>query len=303
MKKSLKYCLGICLCLSLTGLSAQNMSNSQGGKFALGLGFNPISGIKANADFKAGDFVGNAIAAEASVPYQMFILGQQPMVAISSKYQLNEKTALKGSIGFSGAYFNYLEYVIDDAARFQNSLSEAVVTDQITFHLSGGGVSLGLEFGSNAGKRLRITGAASLLYSYGGAVIRFNYGNAMTEINREPSCIKLIADSLNMYATNGDMAYARPIKRYNVGFEQGLGLMLDCGAEYFITPKLSLGLNATITPIMVAFQPQTYTIYEGFSTLKGEVMEYNKLISPGSTSVLYGTENLGLVVSLHYYLK
>ena len=289
------------LALPFSGLRAQQTSPS-GAKFGIGLSVNPISGLRANGDFKSRDFVGNAIAAEAAVPYQMFLLAQSPMVSVSGKLRLNGKMAVKGSVGLSGAYFNYVEYVPDDKELYANPFSEEVVTDRIRFHLSGGGVSLGLECGSDVGKRFRISGGASLLYSYGGAVINFDYGNEITVLNRTPSIMPLIADSLNMFVSNGDVAYARPLKRYNVGFEHGLGLMLDLGAECFLTPKVSIGLNATITPFMVVVQPQTYTVYEGYSQLKGETIELNRLVSPGSTSILYGTENLGLVVSVHYYL-
>ena len=33
----------------------------------------------------------------------------------------------------------------------------------------------------------------------------------------------------------------------------------------------------------------------------GKVAQYNDLISPGSTYLLYGTENIGVNISLHYY--
>ncbi|MBP5396182.1 MAG: hypothetical protein J6X35_00605 [Bacteroidales bacterium] len=301
MKRYIVYLWALLLALPVSGLRAQQTAPS-GAKFGFGLSVNPISGLRANNDFKSRDFVGNAIAAEAAVPYQMFLLAQSPMVSVSGKLRLGEKMALKGSVGFSGAYFNYVEYVPNDKERFFNPFSEEVVTDRIRFHLSGGGVSLGLECGSDVGKRFRISGGASLLYSYGGAVINFDYGNEITDINRNPSIMPLIADSLNMYVGNVDVADARPLKRYNVGFEHGFGLMLDLGAEFFLTPKVSLGLNATITPFMLVVQPQTYTVYEGYSNLKGEAIELNRLVSPGSTSILYGTENLGLVLSVHYYL-
>ena len=289
------------LAFSVSGLRAQQTTPSSA-KFGFGLSVNPISGLRANKDFKSRDFVGNAIAAEAAVPYQMFLLAQSPMVSVGGKYRLNEKLAVKGSVGLSGAYFNYVEYVPDDKALYSNPLSGEVVTDRIRFHLSGGGISLGIERGSDVGKRFRVSGGASLLYSYGGAVIHFDYGNEMTSLNRNPSIMPLIEDSLNHFAGTGDVAYARPLKRYNVGFEHGFGLMLDLGAECFLTPKVSVGLNATITPLLLVIQPQTYTVYEGYSNLKGEVMELNRMVSPGSTSILYGTENLGLVLSVHYYL-
>ena len=72
---------------------------------------------------------------------------------------------------------------------------------------------------------------------------------------------------------------------------------------------MSLGAAVTFTPVMVMFQPQTYTTYEAYTKLAiqgkpddGSVIEYNKLVSPGSTGLLYGTDNFGLRLSLNYYL-
>jgi len=273
----------------------------EAGSTAIGFGFNPVSGIRANAKFKANDFVGITIQGEGALPYQMFILAQEPMASIRVKHKMSNKVALKASIGFSGAYFNYTEYVRDDNAFFANPLSEDVVVDGIKYHLSGGGASVGLEF-TGGSRKLRFVGGVSLLYSFGGGVMNFYYGNKMTNANQDPTHMQLV-DPLNDFLTNGDVINGRPTKRYNVGFEHGVGLMCDMGIEWFFAERLSLGANVTFTPIMVAFQPQTYTTYEGYSTAAGQVVEYNKLVSPGSTTLLYGTENIGLVLSLHYYLK
>ena len=271
------------------------------GSTGIGFAFNPVSGIRANAQFRANDFVGNTIVNEGANPYQMFILAQEPMVSFRVKHKLSDKLALRVGVGFSGAYFNYKEYVRDDEAFFINPLSEDVVVDGIKYNLSGGGASLGLEF-TGGSRKLRFVGGVSLLYSFGGGVMDFYYGNKMTNANQNPTLMALI-NPLNDFATNGDVINGRPSKRYNIGFEHGVGLMCDMGIEWFFAERLSLGAAVTFTPLMVAFQPQTYTTYEGFSTATGQVVEYNKLVSPGSTTLLYGTENIGLVLSLHYYLK
>ncbi len=58
----------------------------------------------------------------------------------------------------------------------------------------------------------------------------------------------------------------------------------------------------TMTPVMGVFQPQTWSIYEGYSSWTDRVEQYNKLVSPGSNAILYGTETFGLRISLNYYL-
>jgi hypothetical protein len=97
------------------------------------------------------------------------------------------------------------------------------------------------------------------------------------------------------------MDYGRPVKEYNIGMSHGIGIYLNLGLEWFFMKNASLGATVDLTPIMVAFQPQTYTIYEGYDKYNGKVAQYNDLVSPGSTYLLYGTENIGVNISLHYY--
>ena len=68
-------------------------------------------------------------------------------------------------------------------------------------------------------------------------------------------------------------------------------------------PVLILSIQLTkLQTSLRAFQPQTYTVYEGFSTKTGKVEQVNGLVSPGSNALLYGTQNIGCRISLTYYL-
>ncbi len=308
MKKLVKYVVSILLILPITIVEAQQKPIPEGflpsaGSLGIGFSINPVSGIRANSQFKSKEFVGESIKAATAVPYEMFILAQEPMASVRLKYKVSEKLAVKGSVGFSGVYFKYREYVTDDVAKKNNPLSEDVVVDNINFNLSGGGASVGLEY-TGGSRKLRFVCGASLLYSFGGAVVNFDYGNQITAMNQAPTNMD-IAEDLNdaKAGINGDIAYARPIKRYNVGFEHGVGLMCDLGIEWFFAEKLSLGANVTFTPIMMAWQPQTYTVFEGYSQAQAAITEYNRLVSPGSRTLIYGTENIGAILSLHYYFK
>lgn len=91
------------------------------------------------------------------------------------------------------------------------------------------------------------------------------------------------------------------MERYNSGYIHGLGLSVDMGLEVFLAERVSVSLAMNFTPIMVSFQPQTYTVYEGFSSFTGKVENYNGLVSPGSNALLYGTENIGCRLTLNYY--
>ena len=52
----------------------------------------------------------------------------------------------------------------------------------------------------------------------------------------------------------------------------------------------------SFTPVAVAFQPETYTVYEGFCSYTG-----TGYVSPGSNALLYGIENFGVRISMNYY--
>ena len=280
------------------------------GKMGIGLNFNPVAAAQGGnaASFSTvGQFLYGSEGTEGVIanaegkPSQMFILAQQPMVSISFKYQVKEHMAFKASVGFSGGYMNYREYVNDDKALALDPMSKAQVADAVKLHYTGGGITAGLEF--NAGKNLRFVGGFGLIYSFGGGDVNFEYGNQVTEANQHPTTMEKIDKNINEFASGGCtwMDYGRPVKQYNVGVSHGIGIYANLGLEWFFMKNVSLGATVDLTPIMVAFQPQTYTIYEGYDKYNGKVAQYNDLISPGSTYLLYGTENIGVNISLHYY--
>ena len=118
---------------------------------------------------------------------------------------------------------------------------------------------------------------------------------------------------LSQYAT------VRPADRYNIGYSNGIGITCDMGIEWFFAGKMSLTAAITFTPLMILFQTETYATFEGLQTYKviyknnGEyqetesldefkVVKFDRPVSPGSTALLYGTENLGFRIGFNYYL-
>ena len=303
------------LCALSMGVMAQTEKEAkvytpEVGSMAIGVQFNPVAAAQGGSaasfssvgQFLYGSETEDGIIKNAEAkPNQMYILAQQPMVSISYKYQAKEHMAFKASIGFSGGYVNYREYVNDDKALALNPMSAAQVADAVMLDYKGGGITAGLEF--NAGKNLRFVGGFGLMYSFGGGEVNFAYGNQITEANQHPTTMEKIDKNINEFASSGCtwMDYGRPVKQYNVGVSHGIGIYANLGLEWFFMKNVSLGATVDLTPIMVAFQPQTYTIYEGYDKYNGKVAQYNDLVSPGSTYVLYGTENIGVNISFHYY--
>ena len=118
-----------------------------------------------------------------------------------------------------------------------------------------------------------------------------------------------------------DNSLVRPTDRYNIGYCNGIGFTCDMGIEWHFAGKMSLSAAITFTPLMILFQPQTYATFEGLQTKDAtynpsssawstparaiadyEVVEFSHLVSPGSTALLYGTENLGFRIGFNYYL-
>lgn len=280
------------------------------GDMAIGVNFNPVAaaqGGNPSSFSTVGQFLYGSESADGIIsnaeakPSQMFILAQQPMVSISYKYQAKEHMAFKASIGFSGGYITYREYVNDDKALALNPMAADQVADAINLNYTGGGITAGLEF--SAGKNLRFVGGFGLMYSFGGGDVTFNYGNQITALNQKPTTMEKIDKNINEFASSGCtwMDYGRPLHQKNVGISQGIGIYANLGIEWFFMKNASLGATVDITPLMVAFQPQTYTTYEGFDKYHNQVAQYNDLVSPGSCYLLYGTDNIGVNISFHYY--
>lgn len=275
------------------------------GDWSIGITFNPATmGRDIRMQPKAGEFAGSWIEELASSPRQMFILSQDPLAAIRAKYYISNKTAFRATLGFNGSLINYREYVRDDLAASIDPSTENKVVDNVRSNLNSVTLQLGLE-GRKGEGCVRFVYGFDLMYTLAGGRMTFNYGNALTDLNRVPSSMPMTSEmkagSVNDFQSKLGIDYGRPVERYNSGYIHGIGLSVDMGIEVFLAERVSVGLAMNFTPIMVTFQPQTYTVYEGFSSLSGKVENYNGLVSPGSNALLYGTENIGCRLSLNYY--
>ena len=302
-----KYILTILAALFVcaNGVWAQgNVSNHKKGDWGISITFNPATlGYKMSCQPSPGDFAGEYITDLAGSPKQMFILSQDPLAAIRAKYYTNDKTAFRMGFGFNGSVVNYREYVQNDLAVALNPESQNKVTDAVISRLNSLSLSFGMEQKVGSAK-IKFVYGFDILYAVAGGRMVFNYGNAMTDINHVPSSMPITAPQgeLDDFNSKLGIAYARPVERYNSGYIHGLGIQADAGLEFFLTPKIALGLSMTFTPIMATFQPKTYATYEGFSANTGKVEKVTDVVSPGSCALLYGTENLGCRIALTYYL-
>ncbi|MCQ2343170.1 MAG: hypothetical protein MJZ75_06780 [Paludibacteraceae bacterium] len=277
------------------------------GSWSIGFSFNPASlGSQLSVQPKTGDMAGEFIETGAGKTNQMFMLSQDPIAALRTKYHAREHVNILIGAGFSGSHINYSEYVADDLAKLLNPNSESKVVDQVRSDMNSLNASIGIEYTMGV-KNLKFVAGGSLLYAMAGGKLNCAYGNTMTVNNPAPTTLNMVkaidskVNGFEQWAGQQGIAYARPTERYSKGYNHGLGLQLHAGVEYHFMDHLSLGAVATFTPVMFVLQPQTWIKYEGLSSISGQIENYTGLISPGSWMVLYGTQNLGLQLSLNYY--
>ena len=305
MKKILLSTLLMMLAFTAIGQEKNKYYIPKKGDWSIAVTFNPATlGRNISMQPKAGEFAGDWIEELASSPKQMFILSQDPLAAIRAKYYLSSKMAVRATLGFNGSLVNYKEYVRDDLAASIDPSTENKVVDNVRSNLNSATLQVGLE-GSKGEGCVRFIYGIDLMYSIAGGKLDFRYGNALTDLNKVPSSMPMTSEmkagSVNDFQKKLGIEYGRPVERYNSGYIHGLGLSVDMGLEVFLAERVSVSLAMNFTPIMVSFQPQTYTVYEGFSSFTGKVENYNGLVSPGSNALLYGTENIGCRLTLNYY--
>lgn len=305
--KRIAYTSFLLFLISAVAVHAQDKKfyTPEKGDWSIGVVFNPASmSSQMLAQPKAGDFVGDWISNNAASPHQMFMLSQDPVAAIRMKYRTSRHWAFRASLGFNGSLVNYKEYVQDDLAVALNPNSQNLVVDEIHSLMNSGSLMLGFEYMTGE-RAVRFIFGADLLYSVAGGNLTFDYGNRMTALNHVPSSMPMTSEmkdgSLNDFTAKLGISYGRPVNRYNSGYIHALGISLDMGIEVFIAERISAGLSMNFTPVAVTFQPETYTVYEGFSTFTGSVVNYTGFVSPGSNALLYGIENIGARISLNYY--
>lgn len=313
MKKILSTLLAVLLVspvLFAEEKKSQEWNEPQIGTWAIGITFNPVSlASRLTVQPKAGTAVNGTISGSMAIQKQLYALSQDPVLAIRAKYRVANEWNLRMALGFSGSHINYAEYVQDDIAVLQNPASGNRVTDVVKSDLTSGNLVLGAEYVK--GRRVKFTMGFSLMYAIGGGALNFAYGNRMSALNPVPTSMPfsgwINGEGAALNPDNGaakaqGIEWARPLKTNNSGVHHGLGINMDMGIEWFFQERISLGAAVTFSPIMLTFQPQTHSVMEGFSSITGKVEQYNMLISPGSWSCLYGTENIGFQLSLNYYL-
>ncbi len=267
--------------------TARNERLTQAGDFSIGLGLDPLT-----------TFIGNAF--NNSTYNSLDPLAGQAMynniASIMGSYMLTDHLGLHANIGFNIRCNNYNDYVLDDAVLFADPLSRSKVVDASRYSSSMGSFALGIEY--HVGDKHAVQGVfgAGLVYGFEVNKEKYAYGNAITEANQVPTI-----HDVTLYETvSSSLPYARPLQSYTGSPEHFAGIYGTVGVEWFVAPKIALGLNVNLN-IVYSFGTQTFTEYEGWNVTTSQYETYTDLVSPGNSSFEFSTANVGANIYAAFY--
>lgn len=284
--RTFKFIVSVC-CMAITnGVFAQTERTNietpkahksylpEKGNFAVGADATPLFDYVGNL---MNGTIGNTLNLSAPVIY--------------AKYYLTDNTAFRTVLGVNMSSDNQLFYVADDAARMEDPLSNAQVTDNKIDKSNNFYLSVGMQkfIGQN---RLRGFYGAQLFTQSGKDKTEYAYGNPMTSLNPTPS------------SNFGYIAGERKLSEVTANdFMIGTGGI--AGFEYFVAPRLCIGGEVSLN-LVYTQKLQTYQKSEKMSS--NTVVKVDKANSPGGHEMSFQTssftpntfQHVGLYVMLHF---
>ncbi len=217
----------------------------------------------------------------------------QPTVSIVGRYMLTDDIAIRANIGLMITTSTTNSYVVDDAAAALDPLLEMEVIDSKFLSQNGGAITIALEKRIGKG-RVQGVFSGGLVYGFATSTTSYSYGNAVTELNQNPS---------SSYSSYSNVTASMPSSRMtssSIAGSHSFGLATSAGIEWFVAPKISIGLEVNLIAVYGVTTGETAK-YEGYNTFTNSVETYNDLVSPASSSFTFGTENIGGNLGVHFY--
>jgi hypothetical protein len=155
--------------------------------------------------------------------------------AITGKYFLSDKTALRAMFRFGMTSDKHKNLVADAAALFIDPNSEAEVEDVSKYSETNISIGLGLEKRRGAG---RVQGVYGAMLDFGieSSKTTYEYGNALTVNTPNPTRTIYDFDINNpQWQVSNDLRESKPGSTFTIGLNGFVGV------EYFFAPKMSLG--------------------------------------------------------------
>ena len=227
----------------------------------------------------------------------------------SAGYMVTDHMSVKATLGLDVSIWNNRGYAIDDKLTAENHLNLQEVVDTRKDTKVGGSLSLGAEW--HVGDKHKVQGVFGAGLIYGVKAIdkhQYYYGNAITEYNQKPT----ISDAVDIKANpifpgyvslmSSGMPDARVLSEYVVGGRHMVGAYGTFGAEWFVTPKLALGLNLSVN-LAYEFMHAYVKEYEGWNTITHERVElWKDSDRPMENGFSFSTGNVGTNFYVSIYL-
>jgi len=257
-----KYTILLCLSVFMLGadLSAQDtLSTKADRKNPAGPGGNRAIGVNALPFINyAGNIFNNTSGNSLSLD-TYYLIG---------KYYLSDDVALKAMLSVSDVNTTSRYYVRDDAAYFEDPLSQEKVVDEYTRHVYSYYLYGSMQKYIGAGKFKGFYGFTGML-GLSRDVRRYSYGNPITALNPTPTA------TYSYDAQGARLIYSD----YGVNYTMAAGVL--AGVEYFFSRNISIALDMTLMG-SYSFSTQYDSKRERFDG--AEVVVVNELNSPGGAS-------------------
>jgi len=237
-----------------------------------------------------------------------------PMVSIMGGYMLTDKLGLKANIGLIVNHERTLYNVLDDKAVWENTFSLESVQDKKIAGQYGGSFAVGAEYRVGS-KRVQGVFGAGLVYAFQTNTLKYEYGNAITELNQVPTvageltkAAALGGDDVWNQCANQPGYYSALRLLNNAADANGgdaiwhrFGLYTTVGVEWFIAPKIALGMNVNLD-LLYRWSHNVCKVYEGYNTLTNEYEQFvDKRDIQNYNGVRFGTENIGANIYLNFF--
>ena len=290
----------------------------QQGNFSIGFSIDPFANFLGQMFSNFGATPDNYRAINNGAVYNIGgqALFTAPMVSIMGSYMLTDELAVKANIGIIVNYERKLYNVKDDAARFADAFSRALVNDETKLGQYGGSFAVGVEYRLGK-KRVQGVFGAGLVYAFQTSSTKVAYGNAVTALNQTPSSALDggVATNPNFYATPAEIAAMDLAGIYSSlrlindkasaagqdAFWHRGGLYTTVGVEWFVAPKIALGLNVNLD-LLYKWSNNVCKQYEGYNLLTQKVEEVTDITNISNyQGVTFGTENIGANLYLNFF--
>ena len=232
-----------------------------------------------------------------------------PIVSIMGTYMLSDQLGVKFNVGAIIDHTRTIYNVEDDAAKFENPFSHDLVQDVKVAGQYGGSFSAGIEYRLGK-KRVQGVFGVGAMYVFQTNKTTYSYGNMITSMNQVPTVANALgAAGDNVYGTHIDPSVYAATRLINdaasgdhgEAFWHRIGLYTTVGVEWFVAPKIALGMNVNLD-LLYKWSSNVCRQYEGYNLLTDKVETFTDLRGVTNyNGVTFGTENIGANIYLAFY--